>query len=130
MQRNPDMPSGKTTIKKCTKCKVKLLYVKLLLLFCFTWTNRVIINRWYHIETLTPFVSLHFKVTFKKLLWRTLFVRHEMFIILWVVIVIFAILATITNQNLDWYKEGSIQQNDYYVTLTRTYQILTFVFIW
>ena len=53
-----------------------------------------------------------------------------MFIILWVVIVIFAILATITNQNLDWYKEGSIQQNDYYVTLTRTYQILTFVFIW
>ena len=52
-----------------------------------------------------------------------------MFIILWVVIVIFAILATITDQNLDWYKEGSIQQNDY-VTLTRTYQILTFVFIW
>ena len=65
-----------------------------------------------------------------ELLWRTLFERHETFIVLPVVIVIILILAIIPDQNFDRYKEGSIKQDDYYVILTETYQIFTFVFIW
>ena len=130
---------GKTTIKKCTKCNLKLHD------YCFSafhgltvWPPKYCII----VETLTLlllYILLIFwlftwgidsgKVTFKKLLWRTLFETHEMFIILWVVIVIFAISAIITDQNFDWYREGSTKQDDYYIILMGTYQILTYAFL-
>ena len=58
-----------------------------------------------------------------------LFETHETFIVLRVVIVVILILALMPDQNFDRYKEGSIKQDDYYVILTETYRIFTFVFI-
>ena len=43
---------------------------------------------------------------------------------------IFPLLAIITDQSFDLYKEGSNKQDGYYVITMGVYQILTFVFIW
>ena len=42
---------------------------------------------------------------------------------------IFPVLAIITDQSFDLYKEGSNKQDRYYVIIMGVYQILTFVFI-
>lgn len=120
---------GKTTVKKYTKYNMELYD------YCFSAFHEL--TEWSSIDFIgTTFVFFFIFCLCRlfawsiELLWRMLFERHERFIVLWVVIVVILILALIPDQNFDRYKEGSIRQDDYYVILTETYQIFTFVFIW